>query len=248
LLTASLWFWTRKQGVLAGLLLGAATLTRAVSLPMIGAVLLLALVWKVNRGLHLKIALAALLVIAPWTLRNAVTQHAFIPVASIGFGANLLLGTIDVPYGSGNEFATFNKDEQFTRIISTAPNTLEAERQMSAAALERIRAAPLHWFWIRIKQYPRFWIGTGGFISMQPAVRYSFIVGSVVFWVLAFWGMFLSRTRWRELYPIAFFPTLLATAHFVGSGDERYSLGLVPMATIFGGFAVYSLVGRRSRA
>jgi len=188
LLTASLWCWTRKQGVLAGLLLGAATLARAVSLPLIGVVLLLAILWKADRRLHFKIAVAALVVVTPWTLRNAVTQHAFIPVSSIGWGANLLLGTIDVPYGSGNEFATFDKDRDFTTIARGTPDPNDAERQMSKVAIERIRAAPLHWLWVRIKQYPRFWIGTGSFISMQPVVGYSFILGSAVFWALALWA------------------------------------------------------------
>jgi 4-amino-4-deoxy-L-arabinose transferase-like glycosyltransferase len=247
LLTASLWCWTRKKGVLAGILLGAATLARAVTLPLVGALLLLGCLWKVNRGLHFKIAIAAVCVIAPWTIRNAITQHAFIPVASIGFGANVLLGTIDVPYGSGNEFMTFNEDKDFTDTIRTSPTVYEAERRMSALAIERIRAAPIHWLWVRVKQSPRFWIGTGSIVSSQPVVRYGFIAGSVAFWGLAIWGMFLARGRWRELYPIVFFPTLLAMAHFIGSGDERYSLGLVPMATIFAAFAAYSLYCRRVR-
>jgi 4-amino-4-deoxy-L-arabinose transferase-like glycosyltransferase len=245
LLTVCVWLWMRRRGVLAGLVLGAATLTRAVCLPMIGVVLLLALVAKVNRPLHLKIALAALVVVLPWTVRNAVALHAFIPVNSIGFGANMLLGTIDVPYGSGEPFLTFMTDKGFTDIVSSAPNPYEAERRMSQLAGERIRAAPLHWLWIRVKQYPRFWIGTGGSIASQTlAVRCLFIAGSMGFWAAALAGMALARRRWRELYPIAFFPILLAATHFTGSGDERYSLGLVPMAAIFAGFALSRLIAR----
>ena len=244
LLTASLWFWTRKQGVLAGVMLGAATLARAVCLPMIGFIFLLALITKANRALHLRIAIAALLVVTPWTIRNAITQHEFIPVASIGFGANMLLGTIDVPYGSGNEFMTFNQDEGFKKIVQSASTPYEADRRMSKLATERILADPLHWLVVRVKQYPRFWIGTGSFISQQPVVRYGFVLGSIVFWGLAAAGMLLAWRRWRELYPIAFFPILLALAHFTGSGDERYSLGLVPMAAILAGYSLSTLLGR----
>jgi 4-amino-4-deoxy-L-arabinose transferase-like glycosyltransferase len=84
LFTASLWFWTRKNGAMAGIMLGAATLTRAVSLPVVGIVLLLGLLMKSNRALHLQVALVALATIALWTIRNAITQHAFVPVASVG--------------------------------------------------------------------------------------------------------------------------------------------------------------------
>lgn len=246
LLTASLWFWTRKQGVLAGLMLGAATLARAVCLPMVGALLLLALITKANRALHLKIALMAVVVVVPWTIRNAISMHAFIPVNSIGFGANMLLGTIDVPYGSGNEFMTFNEDKDFTGIVQSAPSAEEAERQMSQLAKQRILADPVHWFWVRVTQYPRFWIGIGSFISQDRIVRYTFILGGLAFWGLAAAGMLLARHRWHALYPFAFFPTLLAMSHFIGSGDERYSLGLVPMAAILGGYALSTVIGRKA--
>jgi 4-amino-4-deoxy-L-arabinose transferase-like glycosyltransferase len=245
LFTASLWSWSRKRGILAGLLLGAATLTRSVCFPLIGIALLLALFAKTNRSLHLKLALAALVIVAPWTLRNAVTQHAFIPVANIGWGANMLIGTIDVPYGSGNEWITLSQDRGFMDIIESAPTADEAEKRMSALASERIRAAPLHWLWIRLKQYPRFWLGTGDFISMQPVVKYGYILGACAFWGLAGAGLFLARRRWRDLYPLALFPILLAGAHFLGSAEERYSLGLVPAAAVFAGSALIQMLRSR---
>ena len=246
LFTASLWFWTQKRGILAGLLLGAAALTRSVCLPLIGIALVLALLTKFNRAVHLKLALAALLLVVPWTVRNAMTQHAFIPIANVGWGANMLIGTIDVPYGSGNDWITLGQDKEFIGIIQSAPTADEAERRMSTLAAERIRAAPLHWFWVRLKQYPRFWLGTGDMISMQPVVKYGYILGAVLFWGLAVIGLFLARRRWRELYPLALFPVLLAGAHFLGSAEERYSLGLVPVAAVFAGSAVIRMLRPRS--
>ncbi|MDI1265543.1 MAG: glycosyltransferase family 39 protein [bacterium] len=248
LLTTSLWFWTRKSGVMAGVLLGAATLTRAVSLPLVGVVLLLGLLTKTNRTLHLKVALVALAVIAPWTIRNAITQHAFIPVASVGWGANMLLGTIDVPYGTGSEWITYRQDKGFSEIagtVGTPPH--EAEKQMGALAAERIRQDPLHWLWLRVKQAPRFWLGSGDMISMQPTFKYAYRLGALVFWALAVAGMFLARQRWRELYPLALVPVLLALAHSTGSVEERYSLALVPAAAIFAGHAVSVLAARTFR-
>lgn len=142
LFTASLWFWTRKNGAMAGIMLGAATLTRAVSLPLVGVVLLLGLLMKSNRAFHLKVASVALATIAPWTIRNALTQHAFIPVASVGWGANMLLGTIDVPYGTGPVSMAYAKDKGFWDIATTAETPQAAEKLMGAPAIERIRQAP----------------------------------------------------------------------------------------------------------
>ncbi len=247
-LTASLWFWTRKKGVLAGIFLGAATLTRAVTLPIIGIVLLLGLLVKFNRPLHLKVALAALVIIAPWTIRNAITQGAFIPVASVGWGANMLFGTIDVPYGSGPMFMSYTQDKGYAEIVRTAPTKHEAEKQMGRLAVERIREAPLRWLWLRIKEVPRFWLGSGDMISMHPAFKYSYRLAAVGFWGLAVAGIFLARRRWRELYPLAMIPTLLALAHAIGSAEERYSLALVPTAAIFAGYAVWVLAARLAPA
>ena len=246
-LTASLWFWTRKKAVLAGIFLGAATLTRAVSLPIIGVVLLLGLLVKFNRPLHFKVALAALAIIAPWTIRNAITQHAFIPVASVGWGANMLFGTIDVPYGSGPPFISYAQDKGYADIIRTAPTIHDGEKQMGKLAVERIREAPLHWLWLRIKEVPRFWLGSGDMISMHPAFKFFYRLAAVGFWGLAVAGVFFARRRWRELYPLALVPTLLALAHSVGSAEERYSLALVPMAAVFAGYAVSVLAVRSFR-
>lgn len=247
LLTASMWFWTRKSGVMAGIFLGAATLARAVSLPLAGVVLLLGLLMKFNRTLNLKMALVALAVIAPWTIRNAITQSAFIPVASVGWGANMLLGTIDVPYGTGSEWITYAQDKGFSEIASKAETPHEAEKQMGALAFERIRQDPLHWLWLRVKQAPRFWLGSGDMISMHPAFKYAYRLGAVGFWALAVAGMILAWRRWRELYLLALFPTLLALGHATGSPEERYSLALVPAAAIFAGHAVSVLAARRFR-
>jgi 4-amino-4-deoxy-L-arabinose transferase-like glycosyltransferase len=81
-----------RYAILAGLALGALTLTRSVALPLLplGA-LWLALRPAAGR-LRLRVAwpaalafvLAALLVILPWTLRNALTYHALIVVDTTG--------------------------------------------------------------------------------------------------------------------------------------------------------------------
>jgi 4-amino-4-deoxy-L-arabinose transferase-like glycosyltransferase len=233
--TACVWLWRRQHGLLAGVFLGAATVARAVCLPAVCVILLIAALTKTNRSTNFRLALVALLVVLPWTVRNAITQHAFIPVASMGWGANILLGTINVPYGSGNEYATYDRDKQFVEIVKTAPTPSEAERRMSQAAFERIGAAPFHWLWVRITQYPRIWTGTGSYISMLPFVRYPYILGSAIFWGLAAAGMISARRRWRELYPLAVFPIVFALVHFAGAGDERYSLEVVPMASVFAG-------------
>ena len=182
--------------------------------------------------------MVALAVVGPWTIRNAITQDAFIPVASVGWGTTLFMGTIDVPYGSAHPWPTFEKDAEFARIRQTASSVQEAEGQMAKLAGERIGQAPLQWLWLRIKQYPRFWTGSGMYLSVNPAFKYVYIGASLAFWLIAIVGMGLAWRRWQQLYPLALVPIVLALIHFIGSAEERYSLPLVPMGAIFAGHAI----------
>ena len=243
LLTAGFWLWGRQQGLLAGLAIGAATLTRAVALPFVAVIALMALFLRFNRGLHARIALAAVVVIAPWTVRNVVTQDAFIPVASMGWGANVLMGTIDVPYGASDLWERAHADPAFRTIIETSPTEREAEGQMMAEGLRRIREAPFDWLAVRFKQYPRLFLGAPHYIYGSvplPAsiVKAAFLLGNLAFVALATWGLATSWTRWRDTYPLALFLVLIAVLQFPALTEQRYSLGMVPAMAVFAAHAV----------
>ena len=84
----------RRRLLVAGVLLGAAALVRPVVLPVLP---LLVLVWSsarfpVRRALRdlVVLGLAAVVVIAPWTIRNAVRMDAFVPI-STNTGDNLCM-------------------------------------------------------------------------------------------------------------------------------------------------------------
>jgi 4-amino-4-deoxy-L-arabinose transferase-like glycosyltransferase len=75
---------TRRRALLLGVLLGLSTLVR----PNTPFVLLAALVawciatgWRRGVGLTVLAALVAVVVLAPWTVRNAVVLHGFLPVS-----------------------------------------------------------------------------------------------------------------------------------------------------------------------
>ena len=252
LLSAALWLWGKQYGVLAGLLIGAATLTRSVILPIIPFIAVLAIVLKYNRAIHARIALAALLVIVPWTARNAVTQHSFIPVSTMGWGANILLGTREVPYGSGNAFLTYTQDKDFMDAIRTTETETQAESLMIRTALERIRQAPLHWLWVRVTQYPRFFVETPSYlfsyVPLPPRILTAvYFLGTFLFITLAGFGMVMALPYWRQAYPLALFAISLAAAFSVGVSEERYSLAILPMMAIFAAFGLSTLTGGSAR-
>ncbi len=242
LLTVGIWLWGAKRGFLSGIVLGFATLTRAVLFPFVLMLLALTLVCKFDRGLHRRIAFGALLVIAPWTIRNAVTQHAFIPINVQGWGSNLLFGTIDGPYGSGNPWPLYVLNPVCQEIIQSSPSESDAERRMTRAAVKRILASPLRWAWIRTKQYEHLFADSGAsfyFLPISPRlIKFAFLLGNFVFLLLSTVGVYLTRRRWRGLSHLLFFPVFFAAAQFPMLTFPRYSLPLVPMMAIFAAPAI----------
>ncbi|MBS0221416.1 MAG: glycosyltransferase family 39 protein [Proteobacteria bacterium] len=248
LFAGCLWLWGEKRGLLSGLLLGAATLVRPITLVLVPLVGCAGLMSKFNRAVHLRIALAAMLVIVPWTIRNAVTQHAFIPVATYGWGSLLFYSTVYVPYGSGNPFPVWFDDKDSQAILASSPTIELAERRFGAAALARIEADPGRYVWSRVKEFPRNFLDHGTtFMSAIPlptAMVKSLFAGlSAVFVLLSACGLYLSRQNWRRTYFIALAPLILAALQFVGTANVRYSLPLVPPLMVFAAMAVWRVKG-----
>jgi 4-amino-4-deoxy-L-arabinose transferase-like glycosyltransferase len=75
---------TRRRAVLCGLVLGASLLIRASNVFLLAGVLVtwgIAAGWRRGIGYTALATLAAALVVAPWTVRNAVVEHGFVPIA-----------------------------------------------------------------------------------------------------------------------------------------------------------------------
>lgn len=251
LVSGSLWLWGRQNGVAAGILLGAATLTRSILLPIILLVVLLACLVKFNRSTHVRIAVAALLVILPWTTRNAIALHEFVPVSTMGWGANILLGTREVPYGSGNTFFTYSKDSTFTEAIRNTATEAEAEKIMFRAGVERIAQAPLHWLWVRITQFPRLFVETPSYLYPYSPLPHAlltavYFLGTFLFLAFSIAGLLMSLPHLRQVYPFGLFIVSLTGFFFVGANEERYSLAMLPMMAVFTGFALANVTRRRT--
>jgi 4-amino-4-deoxy-L-arabinose transferase-like glycosyltransferase len=75
---------TRRRAIVCGLLLGVSLLVRTSDAFLLAGVLVawgLAAGWRRGIGLTALCTFVAVLVVAPWTVRNAVVEHGFIPVA-----------------------------------------------------------------------------------------------------------------------------------------------------------------------
>jgi hypothetical protein len=245
-LTLGLWFWTQKRGFYAGLIFGVATLIRAILLPFLALIGVIALVFPIDRKTNIRIAIGAALLILPWTVRNAVNERAFIPIQTTGWGSNLFFGTIDVPYGSGkNPWEYYNA--AVDGIVASTGNETEAEVRMLKAALDKIRQDPLDWLRVRAKQFPRLLVDTGmGFVGVFPvplvALKIAFSLGSILFLLTALVGMALACREVDKYYPLWLFPIFMLIVQFPAYGEVRYILPAVPMMVILAAMPLARLI------
>jgi len=242
LLIAVLWLWGKEHGLLAGLVLGAAVLTRSTAVVLLPILLLMGVAWRFNRTVHLKIVLGALLAIGPWVARNQATQHEFTPIANYGWGSVLFYSTVDVPYWSGNPFTVWLADKESAAIFAESKTIKTAETRLRNAALERIAKDPIGYVWNRVTEYPRNFLDHGAsYMEIIPLpdkiVKIAFLAASLIFVTLSLCGLYLARKEWRRTYFIALMPVVFAGLQVIGAANLRYSIPLVPPMLIFAALA-----------
>lgn len=152
-----------RQALVIGVLFGAAILTRTEYL-LLGAALLLGALLRHRRPrLTLISALVALLLVAPWSLRNFLVFGKFIPVANT-VGLNLAKGFNTEANGSGSWMdKNYVIDRQFKAATDRIPLTPHYERDVDqvyrASALQFIAANPLRSFvQLPLRKILLFWL------------------------------------------------------------------------------------------
>jgi 4-amino-4-deoxy-L-arabinose transferase-like glycosyltransferase len=257
--SAHRWRWA----LLAGLLCGLAVLTRPNA-----AVLLLPLglaVWGRPRrslaGLGPPVALvaAAVLTVAPWTIRNAVVLDTFVPVTTqLG---SALAGTYnDVSRRDGdNPWSWRSIDhvpayEDLAQRVSKIPEA-ELERRVRERALDYIRERPVSvaevGFWNTIRM-----LELAGFArARETAATISIPSGPAIAGVLCFWlyallaigGAFTARARATPLH-VWLVPLLFAASVvFLTLETPRYRTPVDPFVVLLAALAVTAAVERRTR-
>jgi hypothetical protein len=225
----------KGTAAVAGLLWGLATLTRETSLYLTPLVALW-LAWGRRRDGGLArggaFLLAAVLTIAPWTLRNWMKYDAFIPVSTAG-GLNLWQGN-----------AELTRDEVYARyyaVEGVVAQFRNAQAQGLAAIAER---QPL-WIFEKLgSEMPRFWeadslalihIKRGAYRPVSPrAARRAWLLVIVPY--LALVALFvpgLAGLEWRRASVLLLgFLILYNLLHVATHGFARYRLPVMPVVFV----------------
>src|SRR5205823_2498456 len=137
---------SRGAAVLAGLFLGYATLTRSFGilfLPVFGLYLLG--LPPTRRGLigAALFAVGFLLVIAPWTIRNARVHHRFVLIATNG-GSTCYGANNDVVAGSPREYGNWVSTTQLAGrdLIEAQPDEVSHDKMEWKLGVEWVKQHP----------------------------------------------------------------------------------------------------------
>ncbi len=249
----------RDRVMLAGLLLGLATLTRAVLLLFpLGLVLHLLLVDGGRRGLQRALLLLLVygLVVGSWTLYNLARWDRLV-IAGEGLAAFLYIGALDggwqgpaetdrqliedigaLPEDPAARQATYLQGAQQHVSADPAGHVVRRLRELAAALLQphgtgHVDGPPL-------RNMVLDWLREG---RSPPALQWATTEG---FWprLLIYFqhfvgllaglaGLWLTRSRWRQTLPPAAFIAYTLLLHFVLHAIPRYLFPTLPFWWVF---------------
>ena len=264
----AVYFWASGKHILAGIAFGLATLTRPIILPFLLLLLLMPLlpVYRRKWRLHMTIVLAAALVVGFWTVRNAITFQVFVPVASAGFGVNLLCGTLDTDTGghvwNGTDWVPLDLEQNPVIRRDGITDEFELDRVRRQRATARIADDPAGWLLVRAKQYPKLFIDNGDYLlgDSNRSIKTAFVEGkwgviifkslfitiNLLVMALALMGFWKLRGKWAATTFIWALPLFGALIHLPMWIEPRYFLPMMPMVFILAAVGLCSAVFRSS--
>jgi 4-amino-4-deoxy-L-arabinose transferase-like glycosyltransferase len=225
------------RAVAAGVFWGIAILTRETILYFLP----LAALWLVTRGGRAARVRAAaflavsLLVVAPWTYRNWLAFHAFVPVSTAG-GQNLFQGN-----------ALIDRDTTYEMVDAVQGRVAQYHYAMRMG-LQAIRDRQPWWIFEKLRdEMPLFWeadslvlvhIKRGAYGPVAPAlaVGVALIVLTPYLLVLALSVLGATRLTWsRPTVLLVSFLAYYNLLHVVTHGFARYRLPVMPVMFLIAG-------------
>ncbi len=257
------WFRVRdtKWALLCGVLVGLCTLTRESGLPLLAAMVAVG-VLSTPRDLRAWVAcgvitLSAIAVVAPWTIRNYLRFHAFVPVAAIvgedlGTGNNECVAkeSLFSSYWAEGPCVALNHRIAVARALTplaNLPAAVQFDRLSRQVTLQFIRENPAAYLKLAIR---RFWTCLLPYVPRGNQRWHERIV-LTIYWLAIFpagvAGLFFSMRRVRPqtaLLALLIALSVLSIMAVLYWSDLRFRVGIDLLLACFAASA-YTRLGRR---
>jgi hypothetical protein len=242
---------SREAALLAGLSFGLASLTREPALYFVPLAALWLLGSPATRRQALAFGLAALAVVAPWTLRNLVVWDAFVPVSTFG-PFNLWLGN-----------TRMTRAEVYAEYAGV-PGRIAKYRHTQRRALETIAGRQPLWIFEKLRdELPRFFEADAQALAHLRRGAYGPVSDAVLrlaaaLFVLPYLAVLLAFVRGLARAPLGrgawlllAFAAYYVMLHVASHGFARFRLPVLPILLLFGAAGLVAgaaAVGARRRA
>jgi len=192
-------------------------------------------------------ALAAAMTIlccVPWTIRNYVQFHRFIPLRS-NFAFELYIGNNE-NYDEQHRFrpGAITQDREILRYLHMGETAFMEEEKRKAIAF--IVAHPRIELWLVSQRFADFWLGTASplaaFRQADSPWLYFILAFNVVAPLCAFLGILvLLATKNSYALPVVTFPVVFPLLYYVTHTSLRYRHPIDPVVLLLAAIGVHGL-------
>jgi 4-amino-4-deoxy-L-arabinose transferase-like glycosyltransferase len=262
------------QWVALGALIGASILARSEAVVLL-PLLVLPLAWRVpGADARRRVVLAgaaiavAVAVVLPWTVRNALTFHAFVPVSnnvgSVARGANCELaytgqyrGLWVTSVGDANGLSSVDPQNRCFSGFPIRPGVNEAQ------AAAELRAQGMHFAFDHAGSVPGVMLArlgrTFGLYRFEQQTAFESLEGRNVTWerigtrefqvlaILAVGGLVVLIRRRRSVWPLAAMVLAVIGTTMLTYGNQRFRASAEPAVILLASVAVVAVGEQLSR-
>lgn len=228
----------KEWWLLSGIVLGLSTLARPVTILFPFFLLAGFLLFSQRKARDVFFAalfcLGMALPILPWTVRNSLVFHRFIPV-STGGGFNFWVGSY-LPWNGDYNWKDLSDSEELVKGLSQ----IEADRKFLAEGVKNVKQHPAAYALLCVKKIGRFWLQVPGgkqVLDQRPAAKILVFAFQYLLLLLFFFGLFYA---WRERNTRIYLPVLMVFyftfVHLFLLAIPRYHIPVLPLvAAVAGG-------------
>jgi len=222
-----------RDYMIIGMLLGIIALLKAVIILFV-PFLLLAFLFKHRARMKsfIKISTATFsmmaLVVLPWTARNFMVHHKFVPIATSG-GINFLIG--NNPNASGTNLppwpAFSPEQKKIIRYLSEA----DQDKQYFKWGIMYVRDNPLRYLKLAVRKCLIFWFDSYG--SYKTIYGFSTRVLDAFLLICGFYGILCSFTTWKKYQMAYVYIIAITVAQMVFFVVIRNRFLIIPLLSLF---------------